>query len=221
MRSFTYYDLIEAFPQTGCAVCRLALRDVQRYLDSLLYEYSTDPQMHRLMRSGRGLCNLHSWQLTEIAGGALSTAVLFRSALLEVREVAAEAEAGRRTAERLAPRSLCPACQALAEREQLCAETFAKHLGEPTFEAAWRASEGLCLPHLRLILPALSQADAARLLDHQRAVWARLQAELETFQRSFQAEHSAEPLSQAAAASWRRCIALLTGERGVFGTARP
>jgi hypothetical protein len=220
MRSFTYYDLIDLFAQSGCAVCRLALRDAARYLDSLLYEYSTDPEMHRAMREGRGLCNAHSWQLTEIMGGALNVAVLFRSALLEVREVATTDESARRLAARLAPRSACPACQTMREIERLCFETFAKHLSDPTFEAAWRASDGLCLPHVRLLLPSLTAENAARLLNHQKTVWARLQADLEAFQRSFQAEHSAEPLTEMAAASWRRCIALLTGERGVFGVAR-
>ncbi|MCS6871816.1 MAG: DUF6062 family protein [Anaerolineae bacterium] len=220
MRSLTFYDLIEAFDQSGCAICRLALRDVKRHLDSLLYEYSTDPQVHRAMRNGRGLCNVHSWQLTEIMGSALNTAVLFSSALLAVRETATMNGSARRTAERLAPRVVCSACQTLHQTEQFCFEVFVRSLDEPTFAATWQASDGLCLPHLRLLLPLVTADQAARLLSHQQTVWRRLQDELEAFQRSFQAEHSAEPLSQAVATSWQRCIAMLTGERSVFGLAR-
>ncbi|MFQ3534676.1 MAG: DUF6062 family protein [Aggregatilineales bacterium] len=221
MRPFTYFDLIEAFAQAGCPMCRLALRDAERYLGSLLYEYSTDPEAHRMVRAGRGLCNAHSWQLTQIMGGALSTAVLFGSALLEVRQVVAANGSARRLAERLAPRIACPACQSMRQSERLCIETFVTYLTEPTFEAAWRTCDGLCLPHVRLLLPALASEGIERLLSHQQTVWGRLQADLEAFQRSFQAEHAAAPLSEQTAVSWQRCIALLTGERGVFSAIHP
>jgi hypothetical protein len=218
MRPFAYHDLIEAFAEDGCPVCRLALRAVRRYLDALLYEFSTDPETHRAFRDGRGLCNAHSWQLTEIMGGALSTAVLFRSALREVQHLTdAPNSTPRKQADRLAPRCACPACQRLRDSEAACLEVFPRYFEEPAFRSAWHASQGVCLPHLRLILPKLTAEQAARLLADQKAVWKRLQADLEAFQRNYQAEHSSEPLSVAEATSWQRVIAMLTGECGMFG----
>ena len=217
MRPFAYYDLIGAFAGQGCPLCRLALRAVRRYLDGLLYEFSTDPETHRAFRDGRGLCNAHSWQLTEIMGGALSTAVLFGSALREVQHLTnAPNGTPRKQADQLAPRRACPACQQRHDSEAACLEVFPRYLDEPTFSAAWRVSQGVCLPHLRMILPKLTVGQATRLLADQKAVWQRLQADLEAFQRNYQAEHSSEPLSTAEATSWQRVIAMLTGERGVF-----
>ncbi len=221
MRPFAYHDLIEAFAEGGCPLCRLALRAVHRYLDALLYEFSTDPETHRAFRDGRGLCNAHSWQLTEIMGGALSTAVLFHSALREVQQLTkAPNGTPRKQADQLAPRRACPACQHLHDSEAACLEVFPRYLDEPTFNAAWHTSQSVCLPHLRMLLPKLTAGQAARLLVHQKAVWQQLQADLEAFQRNYQAEHSSEPLSPSAATSWQRVIAMLTGERGVFSLDR-
>jgi hypothetical protein len=36
---YSYFDLVEAFGKPGCAVCNLLLRDADRFLDSILYEY--------------------------------------------------------------------------------------------------------------------------------------------------------------------------------------
>lgn len=57
----TYFDLIDYFPQPGCAICNLLRRNVDRSLDALLYEYVGDPDSHRVFRQRRGLCNEHSW----------------------------------------------------------------------------------------------------------------------------------------------------------------
>jgi hypothetical protein len=37
-----YFDLVDAFAQPGCAVCRLALSASERYLDTWAYETFTD-----------------------------------------------------------------------------------------------------------------------------------------------------------------------------------
>ena len=60
---FGYYDLIEAFSQSGCAVCRLVKRDVQRNLNAILYEFVTDGEIYNRFRASRGLCAEHGQML--------------------------------------------------------------------------------------------------------------------------------------------------------------
>src|SRR6185369_1004968 len=84
---FSYYDLIETFPRPGCAVCNLLLRDSERHLDSLLYEYILDIETHRHIRAARGLCNEHTWQLKKYVGGALGIAILYEAELDEVQRI--------------------------------------------------------------------------------------------------------------------------------------
>src|SRR5258708_20955368 len=82
-----YFDLIENFPKPGCAICNLVLRDVEHFLDLLLYERVTEPESHQAFRARRGLCNEHSSQLVQLRGGAVGAAVLYRAAVNEVLEI--------------------------------------------------------------------------------------------------------------------------------------
>src|SRR5262249_13619764 len=127
-----YFDLIESFPKSGCAICNLVLRDVAHFLDLLLYERVTEPETHQAFRARRGLCNEHSSQLVQLRGGAVGAAVLYRAAINEVLAIIEQTPAkstapfgigrflntsanseGRTIAERLEPTGPCVACQIL------------------------------------------------------------------------------------------------------------
>src|SRR3972149_3703859 len=82
-----YYDLMDQFPEPGCAVCHLALRDGWRYLDSLLYEYVNTGQINDAFRAGRGLCNTHMWQILQFRGTALAITILCNAVVDEVLKI--------------------------------------------------------------------------------------------------------------------------------------
>lgn len=223
--SFAYYDLLEAFPQDGCAVCRLLLRDVDRYLDGLLYEYVNEADTHAAFRSGRGLCNTHSWQLRRYRGGALGSAILCGAALDEVlrtlerpgprtgRRLLGNSGAGAALADALGPQAPCPACQkqteAAARYSLMIATDDARLLG------AYRDSQGLCLPHFRAVLRQANGREAVhKLVDIQREIWQRLYAEVQTFITRQDYRYSAEQAGEEGD-SWLRVIATLAGEQGL------
>src|SRR2546429_8463381 len=87
-----YFELIEAFPDSGCAICRLVLRDVDHLLDSLLYEHINDPDIQRRYRASRGLCNEHSWQLVRHKGNSLGIAILYGAVIDELLKIAEQTQ---------------------------------------------------------------------------------------------------------------------------------
>jgi len=163
-----FYDLHDAMAQPGCPVCRLKADAVDRSIDILLWENVNDPGARQNIRQARGFCHQHAWQL--IQGGASSGSVIIMRdvvqnvlAVLENArlEPAGPAQFFRRTqpaataelAADLAPQVPCPICvQAEAVESALIATLVEGLPGENGLLEAYRASEGLCLPHLRQAL---------------------------------------------------------------------
>lgn len=98
-RYLAYFDLIEAFRQPGCPVCRCVGAASWRYLDTLGYERVTDPEIRRRLRASWGLCNWHAWMLADLGGAAFGAAIIYEDLLRA---------AGHRTA-KLGPRAATPA----------------------------------------------------------------------------------------------------------------
>lgn len=226
LKSFAYYDLIDACASDGCPMCRLLRRDVSRLLSSILYEYSTDRTMQGRFRASRGLCAEHGTQLLE-SDNALAIAVLYEQSLHELLELlgrGAPTEQGRRgfgrlfasgagsgIADALEPTQTCIACETRAANEAMLVRAFMDDLRDEKLLAAFRGSSGLCAAHLRL---ALRQADSATLpllTGIQHSIWTRLRAELNEFMRKNDFNHKDEAMGSEAD-SWQRAVRIVSGD---------
>jgi hypothetical protein len=236
---FAYFDLIETFPKGGCAVCKLVQRDTAQYVDTVLFEYANEPALRARFADGRGVCYDHGLLLKHNKiGNVIGVARLYREsldALLEVLDAAGTAEkreprglfARKRPdanavalAERLEPQNGagCMVCDKLIEFEQLYIDMFNRYLGEARFVEALRTSDGVCLPHLRVILRHVEQPDHAQtLVSIQRDVWRSLRDEVALFEDKQNYERLGGGFG-AEADSWVRAILRLAGE--VFGLRR-
>jgi hypothetical protein len=69
-------DWIETLRTPGCALCGMAQRKSQRYIETLLNEAVTDVDQRDTWRHARGLCHWHAWMATEIPHSNGSLALL-------------------------------------------------------------------------------------------------------------------------------------------------
>ncbi len=237
---FGIFDLIEAFSQPGCAICNLLTRDVNRFLDLLLYERVNQAGTPTMFKEARGLCNEHAWRLSEVLGGALGITILYRAVLEEVlsivsqsstqtanwptlgRLLGADAGTGASTlADRLESVRPCPACTLLVESEAHYVQTLSQHIGDRRLEEAYRLSDGLCLPHFRQVLRQSSDSANHRLIIAvQTAIWTALRDQLKEFEEKHDYRRSGEGIGSEGD-SWLRVIRHMAGLRGVFGLGRP
>lgn len=229
----SYYDILDALQQPGCPLCRLLLRDTDRFLDSLLYEYSNSVAIHEKFRAARGLCNPHAWRLLHFRGGALNIALLQEAALDEVLALIARNEPAKVSrlsrwrgasedplAEQLAPTSDCLVCESLNTSEEHYATTFVNALSGEIFQNAFKQSSGLCLPHFRYALPQAQTSQVLQLLiDLQTAIWKKLQTELESFKNKYDFNNASMEILEEKD-SWRRSLEALAGAQNVFGIRR-
>ncbi len=223
---FNFYDLLETLLQPGCAVCNLCERDVNRFLDSHLYEYVNTPDTHVAMRASRFLCNQHTHQLVHYGASVLGIAILEASVLWELLRLAEVPSGGafarlrggtHSTADRLEPTGSCMACDVLTRAEKDHIRVLAELVTDARMGEAFRDSAGLCLPHFRLALRAApSAAQQERLLEMQMAIWRDLKAELDMFANKYDINHAHEAMGEEGD-SWRRALEMLAGRKGIFG----
>lgn len=221
-KPLAYYDLIETFPNPGCAVCTLMKRDGDRLLDSLLYERVMEPDSHRAFRTARGLCNEHAWQLMSYKGGSLGIATLYNATVDEVLKTLRNVpQKGAPLADKLEPTSTCMACKLLADSERDYLHVFQRYISDPRVWAAFESSpEGFCLPHFRLALRQSYPPDLLRkIVETQKVNWERLRANLLEFIDKNRHERMHEEMG-AEKDSWQRAIAAMAGANGMFGIER-
>lgn len=168
--SRTHFDLSDAFHQADCPVCRLVQTTVQRYLESINYEYVNDPGVRAEIERARGYCPTHAAQWLTFAH-PLGTALIYEPILDQIsRELTAlrpggrggllstvaaklgartSADASHNSGDVLVAPGRCPACREQRESERMLLAVLVDGLREPDFQAAYERSDTLCVPHLR------------------------------------------------------------------------
>lgn len=227
-----YYELLEALPLAGCAICRVILADRDRYLDSLLYEYANTYETNQAFRDGRGLCNPHMDLLQSQTGNALGIAILSHATIDELLTLTENATPTQKsglarllrrdtTAEistTLQPIGPCLVCQRMDETEASYLDLLNKLDADSKLWAALVASPGgFCLPHLRLGLTYAGMNP--NLLRIQQQHWQHLHQDLTVFLEKYNLSNMHDEFGQESD-SWRRAIRYIAGEPGVFALKR-
>lgn len=152
-------EMLSRLEKPGCLLCREAEADLRRYYFwFLLEQYANVPTMDRMERA-HGFCLRHTRHLLEreapdqtsyVAGYVLRfCADRLRSLRAVLTEGRYDPRVGRQPESlRFRPRVGCPAC----EDERVSTQTYAQAIvgclgGEEDVVTAFRASDGLCVPH--------------------------------------------------------------------------
>lgn len=230
------FVLRDALTNPGCAVCRLKAESADQFVESLLWEGVNDPVRRNEIRQAQGFCHPHTWSLVR-TGASLGSAIMMRDLLENTLAAMAnglsQAKPGwslRRTfhalnpkhpapgtahlVARLKPRRGCPACAWAEEMEGIYLDGLLGNLlVEDDLLAAYRASDGLCLPHLRQAL-ARCRGRRARvaLVNAQREIWERLMGDLSEFIRKNDYRFQDKQMGRERNA-WIRGIAAMAGAR--------
>ena len=152
------HDLIEAFSQPGCPVCRLSTEAVDAYLTSVCYEQVNDLDLREQLRSAGGFCRPHAERFIRQRLGQLAAAIVYRDVLNTARKRLAGGWAGRsrsmlaglfgrsRASIRTVP--ACPGCEVEGEAEVRYLAVLRNRLRDTAVREKYQAGDGLCLPHI-------------------------------------------------------------------------
>lgn len=213
-----YHELLEALQAEGCAICRLARRASDSYINALLYEGVVDVDLRQKLRDARGPCHIHAWRMAHRRGSVLGTAIVYRDVINTLAKGLEASEKrslwGSRpdsAAHRLAATAPCPACQLENNATSRAIKTLLKHINDPAIAQSYVAAGGLCLPHFT---EALSHAGgaSAKLREWQAAVYRDLRDELDELIRKHDHRFRGETITEREAVAWTRAVATVIGE---------
>ena len=235
-KTTSYYDLRDALALPGCPVCRLTADAVRRHLDGLLWECVNDAGVRRDIRLARGFCQQHAWLLVE-KGSTLGAVIIVRDVMktvartldaarfqpppMSVLRRAQEAffqrpatPANEHLVASLGPQARCPVCVQAERTESALITTIVDCLKDDDGVLdALRASDGLCLHHLRLTLTRVHDDAAFRaLVAVHTAIWEKLVGQLDEIVRKEDYRFRNEPRGEETGASLR-AIAVIAGPR--------
>jgi hypothetical protein len=165
-RDSSTFEVRQALAQTGCPVCRLALRSVGRLMKSIAYEQVNDVELRADLRSTHGFCTTHAHRWLRDVHNPLGTAIVYRDVLTaSVRELGGSGAQANPARSGLLGTLLggskagsanqrCIACRTQRESEERYVETLLSLLASD--EAARTllvASDGLCRRHVHTAQP--------------------------------------------------------------------
>ncbi|HEV8721401.1 MAG TPA: DUF6062 family protein [Candidatus Binatia bacterium] len=232
-RSRSYFKLLEALKNSTCPICALLLEDGRTYLDSLFYESVLDvPTRLKLMESF-GFCSRHARQIPTLpaicapnVGFSIFASDLLRKFIYLGRDRLSAHQRKRTWKSWLAkkPRTLlslikertCPACDHLNQFETYHMEDLLDALGDVEFFDAYKASPGICLPHLFILEQSYSShQNFPLLLEVQVAKAGALRDTLQEFIRKQDFRFS-DQLTPEETTAWQRALDMLVGKPGTF-----
>ncbi len=218
----TTTDLIEAFGQPDCAVCRLVNQAVRQYVDVFLYEQITVVERRAEIRAARGFCSIHGSMLVSGHGRLLGAATLqqdiLNDVLREIDKAMTTPAASLRRAlpmglnavlkavyRAIRPRRMCPLCEYERRQEGVVLRVLVNDVNDPALRAAFERSAGLCLPHFQMALDLndLSPAYRARLVELEQAILRQLKAELDEYLHKRNASYESQAMGDEADAPLR------------------
>lgn len=221
-------------------MCRCLEVDARRYLDALLHEQVTDPDLRIRLYASWGFCNWHAWMLRETSVPAFGSSIihddLLRLAGRRLERASLRRIPGprgplgwllRRLGRRRPPalvelyrrRSICPACGETAESEARYLQAALEFVDDAQFDGAYDRSQGLCVPHVvRALELGAGREQAATLIARTLPKWAELRRDLAGFIGKHEYRNT-QGFTEAEGTAYLRAFEALVGAPGVFGNA--
>jgi hypothetical protein len=215
--------LVEALSGPGCPMCAHVAAIAPQYLDSLLYQHTTDRAYRDRFVAGGGFCARHvrAAVVADTAGNGdgVGGGIFLRSQL-GARRRALESAGGLRAARRIREATRrawdCPVC----ENELTLSAAAARRLvdltiADPTWRE-WVTEAPWCLAHLGDVLAAAADAGRgtlAGLRDRQLAHMRDIEARLDTLAHDSSHDRRHQ-LTPEARASVKDAADLLAGRQG-------
>jgi len=222
MKHTAYFNLLDAFKESGCAICTLIKKSLHKSMDDFLYEQVNDLGVRKEIKESFGFCNRHAWQLQKFGDGfgqAIVYSDLMNIVLKQLKEID-KAGSFKELLKRINPVAaaggICIFCKQQKDTEERYISVFWESFDDPEFNSHYKNSFGLCLPHLALALNKYRNKRLAKeLIDIEIGKIFALIAELKEFMRKHDYRFSKEKFGKEGD-SWIRTIEKFIGKEGLF-----
>jgi hypothetical protein len=173
-----------------------------------------DPGVRQKLVDSHGFCFEHTWQSINLKlSDALGHAILYQDLVRDVLRTIAENEGNENNqlVNALTPGSTCPACRVEDSTLERVIDSMVPALRDQDFITEFKQSTGLCIPHLKRILPKLDGKRRGVVLLHQCDCLKELRWELAEFIRKSDYRFRDEVIGKEGD-SYKRAADLISGK---------
>jgi GTP-binding protein EngB required for normal cell division len=198
---------------SGCPVCGHLAQLLSDFLVKLQAQLARDPESRARFAADLGLCPLHSWQLEGLTSPHASSLAFAELSERVARELTLAPDIRQGVHGLLRTSRTCRACLLLRQAETQDIQALAQLLQQASGREAYARSDGLCLPHLGLLGPTVSDAGVLAFLVTKAQ---RLLEALAEDMRSYAVKHEALRrglLNENESRAYRRAISLIVGRK--------
>jgi hypothetical protein len=225
MKHISYFNLLDALKENGCAICALIKKSVHKSMDNFLYEQVNDPGVRKEIKESFGFCNRHAWQLQKFYDGlGLSIIYHYLSGVL-IDKIDKQMDPKTLIKRLLKDKEIrnfqkiqntCMVCKEEKEVERRYIEVFIDNFEDTELKCAFKNSFGLCLPHLLMLTKICKDAKlSTEVLKIEAVKIKSIIEELKEFERKYDYRFSKEKFGKEGD-SWIRAIEKLIGKEGIF-----
>lgn len=193
---FFAQDILEAFRQPGCSLCRCLAERERHDMAAFVREgYAVPEATMRLVERG-GFCRRHAWMFHLAAAEAGTPWVVAKVYRHMIADDIARADARRRGGADTLRHTRCPACDEAEAGTARKAAFLVDALADHDVRLSYSVSDGLCREHLAAAVKAAGgvRSRVGRiLLDDWRARLIRLDGDLAEYDRKRDHRFAHEP----------------------------
>lgn len=236
-RDFIYHELKDNLEQDLCPICTLINKNIDRFIEGLLYESVNDVEIRKDIKKSKGYCNYHGWKI-ESFGDPLAHSIIYgdlmeslgdsiENFLKDINSINYEKKLfSNKTKENnklekfrknLNTKDNCPICKMVFDSEKLYILSFAEYIREDNeFKAQFEESGFLCIPHIIKLLEFYSDINTMKkIMEVQLSKIKKLSHHLSEIKRKSDYRFSNEDSSSEEKTAWIKAIKQWVGEPGI------
>ena len=168
----------------NCPTCNYLSHVAFHFLANFQWDLIRNRETQSKFAMELGFCPLHTWQLEAVSSplgasiGLVNLAEHISKVLAEKRDALAH---GDRNGDLSFKRNSCRVCRLLLEAEQTYLQKLAEFVEQQNGRTAYVGSQGLCLRHLDVWLPYLSNESAQFVLRHASVCFEEMAEDMQSF----------------------------------------
>jgi hypothetical protein len=224
-----YFTLVEAFNKKGCPVCVCVEEDARKQMKNFLYENVNDPELRSQIHESFGPCAWHASILKEIQDSAFGISILYADILellieklknLTSSSLKFSKWRGGFGKSAFFLQTPCIFCREVVDSEKRYLKTLLDFIEDPEFHRAYSQSDGICVPHLQLLMQLhKNNPGIKQLIHHAISRFENLKKELESF-RGKNGWKNKRPFTPEEIDAAALVLNLLTGAPGLFSNQK-
>ncbi|MDI3312595.1 MAG: DUF6062 family protein [Thermoanaerobacterium sp.] len=232
-----YYELKDSLKDDACPICVLINKNVDNFIDALLYESVNDIKIREDIKNSKGYCNYHAWKLQSF-GDPLAHAIIYSDLIVPlIHEIDVFLRAAkcyeniqnffrmkkesnrrlRRLKGYLDSENGCPICTMVRDWGKQYILSFVEYVGrDKDFREKFKIGGFLCVPHMFKLLDYCGDTSIVReIMSVQLDKFKMLLNLLNEIKRKSDYRFVDEPKSNEERIAWIKAVEKCVGEPGI------